>query len=129
MGGNITGQALQRRGSALDNTFGGNAGAYKSSLPWENGGGASGGAWDSLLGGDMNLGKGMDMFGQGMGIFGDIMGMMNQKKMMEAGITGLNNQTKTGNYNMANNTNFTNGTINAFGSGQAKAQNQFGSMV
>ena len=115
--------ANQQYNSAMSNVFGNG-----QQSDWA-GGLTSSGQGGGIFGGDMDFSKGMDLFGKGMGIYGGFMQMQNQKKMLEAGITGLNNQTKTGNYNMANNTNFINGTIDAFGSGQAKSQNQFGSMV
>ena len=74
-------------------------------------------------------GMGLEQLGQMGNIAGGLFGMYNQYQAMKAGKTQMNNQTKTGNYNMANNTNFNNATIDAFGSGQSKAQNQFGSMV
>ena len=84
--------------------------------------------------GDMNLSQGLDLFGKGMGIFGDFMSYQNQKKGMEAAITGMNNTTKGNNYNMENKTNFLNSASNAFGQGtasgpQTHATNQFGTMV
>ena len=108
--------------SAMSNVFGG--GQQTDWLGTNSGAGAFGGT-----GGGMDWGKGMDIFGKGMNTIGGLMQMYNQNKMMKAGITGMNNKTKTSNYNMANNTNFTNGTIDAFGSGQAKSVNQFGSMA
>ena len=78
---------------------------------------------DSIFGNN-----GMANMGAGFGIAKDLFGMYQANKGMKAGITGMNNRTKTGNYNMANKTNFINGTAGAFGN-QATAQNQFGSMV
>jgi len=97
---------------------------------------------DSIFGngayGDVGVGStdimannpwGLEQIGKGVGIAGDLFGMYNQYQAMQAAKTGINNQNKLSNYNMANNTNFVNGTINAFGSGQAKTVNQFGSGV
>ncbi len=95
------------------------------------------GGWQNMLNGQgqgqgSNLfgqnGFGLEQLGQMGGIAGGLFGMYNQYQTMQNAKNMLNNQTKTGNYNMANNTNFTNATIDAFGSGQAQSKNQFGSM-
>jgi hypothetical protein len=88
------------------------------------GGGQGGGIF-----GNMDLGKCLDFAGKGLGIFGDVMSFMNQKKMMEAGITGMNNNVKTGNYNMANNTNFHNTNQQNMNGNAPVMQNQFASMA
>ena len=90
-------------------------------------GATSKGTLGNLLGG--NNPWGLEQIGEGVGIAGDLFGMYNKYQAMQAAKTGINNQNKLSNYNMANNTNFVNGTINAFGSGQAKTVNQFGSGV
>jgi len=79
--------------------------------------------------GTMFGGMGLEQLGGIGNIAGGLFGMYNQMQAMDAAKTGMNNQTRTGNYNMANNTNFTNAAINAFGSGQAQSQNQFGKMI
>ena len=109
-----------------------------------NGGAAQAGDFmnsgnDSAQGGNIfgdmgGLSKGLDFAGKGLGIFGDIMGYMNQKKGLEAAITGMNNTTKANNYNMGNKTDFLNSASDAFGHNTASGpkqhtQNQFGSMV
>ena len=67
----------------------------------------------------------LQTLGAGTGIATDLFGLYAGMQGLDIAKTGLNNQAKVSNYNMANKSNFINGTIDAFGSGQAKAQNQF----
>ncbi len=71
----------------------------------------------------------LQMLGGGADIFKNLFGMYNQFQGMEAAKTGMNNQTTAFNNNAQNQQAFNNATIDVFGSGQQKMNNQMGQMV
>ncbi len=79
--------------------------------------------------GDMFGNNTMQTIGGGVDIFKDLFGMYMANKGMNMAKTQMNNKAIGYNNNAQNQQNFTNGTIDAFGSGQQRTNNQMARMA